>query len=271
MSIASDGLPLNGRPILKVDMITIGMDASKLEGLALKPDENGFYRVPAASVNKCNDAGEFYSGHNAQEIFGEGSPFYKDLVAGYINVEVDHPERKPGWSDEEWTARLFRFDSSKCCGVIGGIELIETNELEKGFSDKIIDIYVKVKPQGEKKQIFIDRLEDPHSNVALSMRVLKAVFTDKYNRKISIITAAAGFDLVWKPGISRANKYSAVGIESSKYTSIIEPTKLVALCKDEVLLKKIGLENHTQSLRYVVNKMNELSRESNLQSPAYNW
>lgn len=260
-----------GKPILKVDMITIGMDASKLEGLALKPDENGFYRVPAASVNKCNDAGEFYSGHNAQEIFGEGSPFYKDLISGYINVEVDHPERKPGWTDEQWIARLFRYDSERCCGLVGGLELVETNEVEKGFTDKIIDIFVKVKPQGEKKQIFIDRLEDPHSNVALSMRVLKAMFNDKYGRKISIITAAAGFDLVWKPGISRANKYSAVGIEASKYTSIIEPAKLNALCCDESLLRKIGLENHTRSLKYVTDKMVELSRESNLQSPAYGW
>lgn len=199
----------------------------------LKPDEAGYYRMPAGALNCHNASGAFYRAtSDVLATFGEGSPLVRQLKGGYLRSERDHPspeqyfnhlERLPKTqitsdmiqqAKANYLMRLHRHDSNRECGVISAIELCPNRDLQlKGIDEDAIIIMINIKPSGNFGPQFKASLDNPRENTALSIR---SITDDEYiNGKVyKSITDPLTFDWVPEPGIGSSNKWQSPALET---------------------------------------------------------
>lgn len=199
----------------------------------LKPDELGYYRVPAGALNCYNSRGDFYrSTKEVLATFGEGSPFNRKIKDGYLRSERDHPDPSKYFSHLDtlpmtqitremidrakanYIMRLRKHDDSRECGVIRRVDFIPNTELNiKSMTPESLIAIIEIKPSGVMGDLLKTSLDNPHENTAFSVRSI----TDdelKSNIVYKNIVEPITFDWVPEPGIRVANKWEAPSLES---------------------------------------------------------
>lgn len=189
---------------------------SNSDNRKLKKDENGYYYITLGALNIFNSANQFYKYDDAvKDLFlNSSSVFNRRLKAGYLKGELGHPKLTPGMTREEYFARNLRILETNVCAHIKEVVIEETDE-DSGFGDgsKIIRVSGWVKPSGPHAAALERDLENPDVNVAFSIRCVtnNSIVAGVVVKQIrQIIT----WDWVTEPGISMANKWTKLGIES---------------------------------------------------------
>lgn len=176
----------------------------------LKPDEHGYYKLILGALNFHNAAGIYYDYDTSKQVFEESSSFMRRMRGGNLYSEVEHPEWKPGMSLDDYVRRIRYIDGHNVCAHIREIELVME---EKGaYGKPVCVIYGWVKPDREKGHLLAAALENPKQNVCFSIRSL--VEERRVGSTIfRSIQELVGFDWVIEPGISKAHKFNAPGLE----------------------------------------------------------
>ena len=181
----------------------------------LKPDEYGYYKLILGALNFHNAAGIYYDYDTSKQVFEESSSFMRRIRGGNLYSEVEHPEWKPGMSLDDYVRRIRYIDGQNVCAHIREIELVME---EKGaYGKPVCVIYGWVKPDRDKGHLLKAALENPKQNVCFSIRSL--VEERRVGSTIiRSIQELVSFDWVIEPGISKAHKFNAPGLESLQLT-----------------------------------------------------
>ena len=177
----------------------------------LKPDEHGYYKLILGALNFHNAAGIFYDYDSSKAVFEESSSFMRRIRGGNLYSEVEHPEWAPGMSIDDYVRRIRYIDGHNICAHIREIELVM--EESGAYGKRVCVIYGWVKPDREKGHLLKAALENPNQNVCFSIRSLVE------ERRVGAtimrsIQELISFDWVVEPGISKAHKFNAPGLES---------------------------------------------------------
>lgn len=206
----------------------------KKEG-KLIPDKNGYYEICGGSFASYNLNEEFYEFNEyLKRTLTPGSSFMNRVQAGKLYSELDHPERKPGWTDAEYFSRLRDIQLKNTWCYIKDVTLKSAKD-EKGRD--VLAVYLKVKGFGPYKEVFEQSLSSPEINTAFSVRSIS-----RYNiaRRIKSIVTLCTWDGVSTNGIGIADKYSTPSLESldtsaSESSLILTPEVLSQAEQREVL------------------------------------
>ncbi len=177
----------------------------------LKPDEHGYYYLCLGALNFFNSAGIYYDYESSKHIFESSSSFMRRISTGNLYSEEDHPEWEQGRSLQEYIHRIKFIDSHNVCAHIRSVEVIPTDNAQRG--GKVMMVYGWVKPDRERGAFLKAALDNPNQNVCFSLR---ALCDDNIINgvKVRTITDLITFDWVIEPGISRANKFASPALES---------------------------------------------------------
>lgn len=177
----------------------------------IKPDQYGYRKMLLGALNFYNSSGLYYNWEKSKAIFDNSGIFMRQVLDGNLYGELEHPAWAPGWTFEEYVRRIRRIEGSNVSHHIREIEFDFSETNSKG--DKIALVYGWVKPDREKGPFLAAALENPCQNVCFSIRSL--VTDRRIGREIDReITECITFDWVTEPGISKAKKWNAPGLES---------------------------------------------------------
>lgn len=181
----------------------------------LDKDPNGYYRVILGALNAYNSSGDFYLADGIKDLIeNDSSILSRRLKKGYLNGEMGHPNWVPGMTHDQFISRNLRIEMSNISHHIRELILTPTNK-NAGLpgKDNIIKIEAWVKPSGEKGSFLQQAIDNPEQNTAFSIRCLtcdQMINGVKIKKLATIIT----WDWVVEPGISTANTWDAISIES---------------------------------------------------------
>lgn len=189
----------------------------KVNGANKKPvvDENGYYRVTLGAFNSFNSRGEFYLADGVRDLVeNKSSLLYKRLEKGYLNGEMGHPVRQPGMSMEDYFNRNLRLEMSNISHHIKEIIFTPT-DVNSGMPGKgtVLKVEGWVKPSGPHGELLKQALDNPDQNVAFSIRSFTEdtrVGSNVFKKVLNIVT----WDWVIQPGISQANQWDSISLES---------------------------------------------------------
>lgn len=260
--------------ILSITSAALRMTAEDKEKVALKPDANGFYKVPAGALNVYNTSGQFYIGdQDVINIFKNDPDLKRKLEKGALKIEVDHPDTKGYTTLAQYMERLKEIKEINVCGVIGGIDLVELDKYANGSNKKIIQIFIHVKPDGPHAEVLKRKLEDPTLNLAFSLRSFTNDITTPGLPTIKKIINFINFDLINEGGITSAQKWNNIGIEDRTLMTLdISNTTEVKTIKQylEDSIKNGSNESDKNSKREIITLLDDLSDQSDFSDPAYN-
>ncbi len=191
---------------------------TKLQGTGktgvLKPDEDGYYTTVVGALNVLNSAGMYYVLEQARDLFeNQSSSFQRRVKRGACRGEVDHPQRRPGESMDEFVNRYCSIDPKNTCCHFSEFWLDFKSQLKGPDGKPVIAIMAKVAPSGVHGDMLRRQFENGKENVCFSIRS----FTDDYiDRGLvkRIIKNIITFDYVNEPGINVAEKYNSTALES---------------------------------------------------------
>ena len=240
---------------------TIFRDQNK-KGVLPKPDENGYYTIMVGALNCFNSAGEFYVAKNSIKLFQESSPFMRRIQSGCLFSELGHPRREKGMSYTDYYQRMIDIVDTNVCAHFSEVWLdtdYGRKHPECGQPD-MIAIFAKVKPHGPHADTLRSSLETAQINTAFSIRGI----TDNFERNGRIereLTCVFTFDHVVMPGIKRACKAFAPGLESDS-SLILETGQDVfiqkELLRDVVMRKDERSSFATESSRLIMEELRPL-------------
>ena len=181
----------------------------------LIPSSDGYYTMPVGGLNVQNSKKQVYVAQGAKELFEKSSIFMRRVREGRLKAEVDHPERKPGMSDDDYLNRIIRIDGNNVCAHFRSVWLDEEwgkKNPQYGRPD-LIAIMAEVKPDGPKGAFLKARFDDPDQDVCFSIRCLTRDF---YEGGVCyrVIRHLTNFDLVTEPGVNFATKWHSPGLET---------------------------------------------------------
>lgn len=185
----------------------------------LKPDENGYYRLILGAFNIYNSAGLWYCWETSKAVFEESTSFMRQMRAGNLYSEEDHPQMLPGMTYDQYVARIKKIEPKNICATIRDIEVVPGEMNSDGT--QVMLIYGSVKPDRERGQYLKAALDNPDQNVCFSLRTL---CDDRYiNGRIErTVTEFVTFDWVVECGLPVAHKYNAPGLESFYCATMVD-------------------------------------------------
>ena len=210
----------------------------------IKPDKHGYYRMLVGALNFHNCVGIYYQYETSKVMFEESGTFMRKMKAGNLYGEREHPEWLPGWSFDDYANRLRQIDGRNVSHHIRSVELDFGEKNSRG--DEIVLIYADVKPDRDHGPALKAGLENPHQNVCFSLRSLVSDVRrgSGLDRTIDELIT---FDWVTEPGISKAMKWNAPGLE----------------CRDSFIVGEYERECPIDLLRGLVSRKQELGRIGN--------
>lgn len=233
----------------------------------LKPDADGYYEVVLGALDFNNSVGAVYPEKSAREIFKSSSGFMRRIANGMCRGEYGHPKREPGMRFEDFLRRIMTIEETRVSHHIKEVRVDHTSVKHEGRP--VIAIIGKVRPCGPFGAALKEQLENPHENVAFSIR---SITNDEYvsGKLHKHLAEICTWDYVTEPGISVANKYKAPALESLQEV----PASLSVLrgVVDSDTMKGIGFES-SQMLRNVVDmavKRNKATVSGNA-APSSRW
>lgn len=188
----------------------------------LKQLDNGYYEIILGAFAAFGNGGWIYDEATAMRYIENDRDFLAELKGGRMYSEWGHPVRLPGQSDADWFARICSILETNTSSHIRAIKLsFNTVTDEKGR--KVVAVIGEVKPAGYKADEFRLLLENPHADVAYSIRSFaRRDFATSRKHITKIIT----WDSVTTPGIAVASKYNTPSLESKDVTLILDKVEV---------------------------------------------
>lgn len=185
----------------------------------IKPDEHGYYEVCLGALHAFNRRGDFYPyTDRVKELFESSSSFMRRVNEGALRGEKEHPEFKPGMTHQQFLQRVSWIDPNNVSHHIRSVRL-DFNGTRDKEGRKVIGVYGFVRPRGPHAEDLQTAFNNPHENVAFSIRSL-TMNTPLPNGNINrSILEIATWDWVTEAGIAIADKYYSPSLESlEKYS-----------------------------------------------------
>jgi hypothetical protein len=237
-------------------MTTITYQSTKLRDMSksgkLRPDSSGYYDLVLGAMNTTNSAGQYYTLKGCESIFENSSILMRRIKAGNCYGEIGHPVKRGGMSRRDYFRRLLTIRESNVGTHIREISLdSELWKTRPGLIDKGgVAIIGKIKPAGPKAESVKMALENPHENLAYSVRSFTKdqMLGGRVNKTmVELVT----YDSVSAPGIPIANKWAAPGLEASNEEDLFKEDLEYVL--DEIKNDPASLE--ADDLEYVVKRL----------------
>lgn len=234
---------------------------------AIKPIDDGYYRVPVGAYNAFNNMGMFYDLNSAAMFFGEGSPLMRQIKKGVLHGEYKHPEQN-GMSTQQYIQRIRRVDADRESHHIRSVELVHGQKDEEGRP--IALVIAELKPSGPYGHVLKEKLDNRHQNVYFSVRSL--TFDDTM-RGIKFTREIVTWDYVTEGGIYSANKYNAPGLEQFNEIEVSQ-ADLLSLATEQKRQRGIGMEDNSVDYTALMDDLGWSVNSPNhsIVTPAYiNW
>lgn len=201
---------------------------------ALQKDKDGYYLVRLGAFNVFNSQGAFYIAKGVRDLIeNENSIFHRRLKKGYLVGEMGHPRMKPGMSVQEFMQRNGRMEPDNVAFHVKDIVITQTGETVESMGNygDILLVEGWIKPSGPKGPFLKEALDNPHQNVAFSVR---SISTDTMVNGIKIkeTKAILGWDWVDEPGINNANKFDSINNKVVNTESLVDTANLVITEED---------------------------------------
>lgn len=224
----------------------------------IKPDEHGYYEVCLGALQAFNRAGDFYPyTDRVKEIFHSSSGFMRRVTEGALRGEKEHPQFMPGMTHQQFLQRVAWVDPSNISHHIRSVRL-DFNGTRDKDGRKVIGVYGFIKPRGAHAADLQAALDNPHENVAFSIRSLtKNTPLPNGNINRSIIEIAT-WDWVTEAGIAIADKYYSPSLESiEKYKSseILITPGLIENVRKSSMREGVSMENNLMDFGSVMHLM----------------
>lgn len=201
-----------------MDSLVFGMTAlrgTNKVGL-IKPDEYGYRRVVLGALDAYNRSGDFYPfTEHVRKCFESSSSLMRKIQGQALRGEYEHPAYEAGMTKDEYLERIAYVDPKNISHHIRELEL-DFKNFKDDQGRPIIAVIGWVKPAGPKGFILKEAFENPHENVAFSVRsfsVNKPIGLGRLNRDIREIVT---YDYVTEGGIKIADKFYSPSLESLK-------------------------------------------------------
>ena len=179
-------------------------------------DENGYYKVTLGAFNTFNKSGIYYNVPDINKVLGPSSLVGRRIKEGILFAEVDHPDVSDCIANGDKLCianKTIKLNPNNKCCHIKKIEVEVTNRVEPGFKYPVTIIHGWVKPEGPKKEVIQDALDNPDSNVHFSVRSL--VNERKVGKlRIRDVLLVSTWDYVVEGGVKYANQWFTAGVES---------------------------------------------------------
>jgi hypothetical protein len=241
------------------DRIVLGQTTLHIPShIDVKPDKDGYYRLPVGAFNFKNSVGAFYTYDGVVDAFKNDETFNRRIKNGQLGAEYRHPEQGK-LTSKEFKQRLMTIRRDRECANIRKVELVKSNTLAHN-GEPVYYTYAEIKPMGPFKDVLIDRLNDKYANVAFSIRGFahdQVVNGLKIRRLFKVIT----WDAVEEPGISVATKNHLPTLESLDYFQFDPKTFDGDEFKSTVMEHIDGDDEYINSICDVVNsKCSKINR-----------
>ncbi len=206
----------------------------------LPKDKDGYYTQAIGGLNIHNTSGHLYTAEaEVRALFTHaGSSFIKNIRAGMLRGEVDHPEWPSTMSEDEYAGRMLEIRPTNTCVHWADIWLDDQlNKNEDG--SPIWTIMAKFIPSGVHGAMLEKQLANGRENVCFSLRAFtmdRIIRNKRHRRIVEPIT----FDYVNRPGIPIAEKWKSPGLETHRALPVNKQ-----MC-DRAFARKadgVGLEN----------------------------
>jgi hypothetical protein len=179
----------------------------------LRPNDNGYYRMPLGALNVFNSVGQYYTVDGARELFeGNSSPLQRRLQDNCLYGELGHPIQLPGQSDAQYVRRCRTIQENNQIVHILKVEL-DFNSVKDEKGKPVIAIMGEIRPSGPHAHILEQALKNPNENACFSIRSFSTktiIGGITHFKMVEVIT----WDKVTEPGIEYARKYYAPTLES---------------------------------------------------------
>ena len=184
----------------------------------LKPDENGYYRMPIGALNCANSLGEFYTDQKLDQLMSKNGELLRKLESGKLFGEWGHPVQREGESPRDFMNRSCGINDKETCVFFKHIELDRniTPEMKKyGIPDNAVVFMADLKPMGPLWETLDRSLKDPHVNTTFSGRYLTSDYVQRGVTYV-VVEGCVTWDAVTEQGHAVAEKTFAPRLESHR-------------------------------------------------------
>lgn len=201
-------------------MSMLSMSLSPLVGVKqkglIKPDENGYYLSPLGAFEIHNSVGDYYAMDKAvRALFDASSEMQRRAAKGSLRGEMEHPEPMPGERPESYMARAVEVNKDRESHVIRGVYLDERN-IRDSSGKIVIGTLGLCKPNGVFGHLLQQAYDDPHQNVAFSIRSISENYPMTNRRLRRHVRKIITWDWVTEGGIEVADKYWSPAFENRR-------------------------------------------------------
>lgn len=200
----------------------------------LVQDKDGYTDLVLGGLNTYNSRGELYCASEAVKVFAASSALQRRAKKKALYSEEGHPYKTPGMTPEEYYNRILTVLETNVSSHIRSISLdTDFGRNNPGVAQSnTIAILGSIAPAGPKAQSVRDAINNPHQNLAYSIRSFTDV--ERVNGVIvKHITEVVTFDRVLEGGIIFADKQSSPALES--YSDLLH-------CEDVLVDRELLLE-----------------------------
>lgn len=204
--------------------------------------DNNYCQVVLGALEYPNSTGAVYDLESAIRIIEKSQTFNRRIKDSYLRGEMGHPVERECRDYNDFVRRIHTIDERNVAIHIRRV-WIDRNYVGPD-GKKIIAILGEVAPSGPHAAAIERALNNPHENLAFSVRSLtNDRIVQGVRRKFfdNIIT----WDVVNEPGLAPAHKFNSPSCESAdvlQLVSIPATATLMQTLKDEQALRGIGME-----------------------------
>lgn len=205
--------------------------------------DNNYCQVVLGALEYPNSTGSVYDLESAIRIIEKSQTFNRRMKDSYLRGELGHPVERECRDYNDFVRRIHTIDERNVAIHIRRVWIDRAYVGPDG--KKIIAILGEVAPSGPHAGVVERALNNPHENLAFSVRSLtNDRIVGGVRRKFfdNIIT----WDVVNEPGLSPANKFNSPSCESADVLELVRipaTSTLMQTLKDEQALKGIGMES----------------------------
>lgn len=230
-------------------------------GGTIKRIDNNYCQVVLGALEYPNSVGAVYDLQSAVNIIERSQIFQRRMSQGYLRGELGHPVERECRDYNDFVRRIHTIDERNVSTHIRRL-WIEPNY--KGHNgETIIAILGEVAPSGPHAAQLERKLNNPHENVAWSVRSLtndRIVGGVKRKYFDNIIT----YDEVNEPGLKGANKFNAPSCESYEVLTCeqvpVTPALIDLISAESKRYHGIGMESTSISLESTVEALHRSGR-----------
>lgn len=174
----------------------------------MRPDEDGYYRCILGGFNLENSSGIHYPlTDSVKQLFETGGIVRRRLDKGVCRGEYAHPDIN-NMQMPDIIRRLAKIDENQVSHHIRTVDLVPT---KNEYNRDVVLAVGSVRPCGPKGPYLKDSLDNPHENVAFSIRSFtKPIMMN--GKMARVVTDAVTWDYVNEGGILPANQFNTVNM-----------------------------------------------------------